>query len=292
MPSVEGRIDHLAADVAGQRVFLAALGNNTLEVLDLKSMRVAKSVAGLHEPQGIRFLPDRGRVVVANGGDGAVNFYDGGTLALMQSAKLSGDADNVRYDQAAGRIYVGYANGALAVLGIDGRALGDIKLAAHPESFQLEANGPRIFVNIPGAHAIAVVDRVKQNVMATWPVTAAAANYPMALDEGHHRLFIGCRQPARLLVYDTTAGSLITAIDVAGDTDDLFYDAARKRLYVIGGEGFVTVLSQEDADHYRQIQRLATASGARTGLFVPELGKLLVAVPHRGAQRAEVRVFD
>jgi len=292
MPSVNGRIDHLSVDVAGKRLFVAALGNNTLEVLDLAAMRVLRSISGLHEPQGIRFLPDRNRIAVANGGDGATILYDGSTLAALQTTKLSGDADNVRYDQKAGRVYVGYAGGALAVLDSEGKPLGDIKLAGHPESFQLETGGPRIFVNVPDANQIAVVDRERQAVTAKWPVTTAGANYPMALDEANHRLFIGCPRPAKLLVYDTTAGTLVTAIDIVGDTDDLFYDAVRKRVYVIGGEGYVTVLEQQDANGYRQIQKLPTAAGARTGLFVPELGRLFVAVPHRGAQQAEIRVYD
>jgi len=229
MPNVEGRIDHLAVDLTGNRLFVAALGNDTLEVIDITGLRVARSVGGLHEPQGIRFLPDRNRVVVANGGDGATVFYDGGTLAVLHTAKTSGDADNVRYDQKAGRVYVGYAGGALAVLDGDGKSLGDIKLAGHPESFQLETTGPRIFVNVPSAKQIAVVDREKQVVSQTWPVTAAASNYPMALDEVNHRLFVGCRQPAKLLVYDTTAGRLITSVDIVGDTDDLFYDPKMRR---------------------------------------------------------------
>jgi DNA-binding beta-propeller fold protein YncE len=205
MPSVNGRIDHLSVDLTGKRLFVAALGNNTLEVLDVAAMRVLRSISGLHEPQGIRFLPDRNRIAVANGGDGATIFYEGSTLAALHTTKLSGDADNVRYDQKARRVYVGYAGGALAVLDPDGKPLGDIKLAGHPESFQLETGGPRIFVNVPDANQIAVVDREKQAVTAKWPVTSAGANYPMALDEANHRLFVGCRRPAKLLVYDTTA---------------------------------------------------------------------------------------
>jgi hypothetical protein len=173
-----------------------------------------------------------------------------------------------------------------------GNKIADVRLAGHPESFQLEANGPRVFVNVPSASQIAVVDREKQSVVTTWPVTAAGANYPMALDEANRRLMIGCRRPAKLLVYDTTSGKMTTSIDIVGDTDDLFYDAATKRVYVIGGEGFITVLQQDSADQYREIQKVPTAAGARTGLFVPELGKLLVAVPHRGSQVAEVRVYD
>jgi DNA-binding beta-propeller fold protein YncE len=262
-----------------------------MEVLDLGAKRLLKSVTGLHEPQGIRYLPDRKRVAVANGGNGAVVFLDGGTFANTATATTAGDADNVRYDQKSGRVYVGYGNGGLAIFDADGKPLATLAVGGHPESFQLEANGPRIFVNVPGAHQIAVIDRDKHAVVATWPVTAAASNYPMALDEAHQRLFVGCRQPARMLVYDTTKGAVVTSIEIVGDTDDLFYDDAKHRVYVIGGEGFVTVIEQQDADRYRQIDRIPTAAGARTGLFVPELGKLFVAVPHRGAQSGEVRTF-
>jgi len=292
MPGVEGRIDHLAVDLAGKRLFVAALGNDTVEVVDTSGLRVIKSISGLHEPQGIRFLPDRNRVVVANGGDGSTVFYDGTTLAPVRTAKTGGDADNVRYDPKTGRVYVGYGDGALGSFDPDGKPLGDVKLAGHPESFQLESSGPRIFVNVPSAGHVAVLDRDKQTVTATWRVTAAGANYPMALDEANRRLFLGCRRPAKLLVYDTQSGTFVTAVDIVGDTDDLFYDSTQKRLYVIGGEGLITVLEQQDADHYRLVQKIPTAAGARTGLFVPELGKLFVAVPHRGAQRAEIRVYN
>lgn len=289
---VEGRIDHLSVDLDGRRLFVAALGHNTLEVVDLSGMKVVKSVTGLDEPQGIHYLPPVGRVAVANGGDGTTKFLDAATFAVTNTAKLSGDADNVRFDAKAGRVYVGYGSGALAVLDTDGKVLGNIPLAGHPESFQLESAGPRIFVNVPSAGQIAVVDRDTRAVATTWPVTAARANYPMALDEPHHRLLIGCRNPARLLVYDSDSGRLVTSVEIVGDTDDLFYDAPKRRIYVAGGEGFITVLEQQDADRYVASQRLPTAAGARTALFVPELGRLFLAVPHRGSQRAEIRVYE
>jgi len=291
LPGIEGRFDHFSVDLENRHLFLAALGNNTVEVLDLKTNTLAKSLKGFEEPQGIKYLPDVKRVVVANGGDGTTTLIDGQTLTPAMRVKLSGDADNVRYDQKNGRVYVGYAGGALAELDNAGKHLGDIKLAGHPESFQLEANGSRIFVNVPSAGHIAVVDRAKRSVVATWPVTQARANYPMALDEEHHRLLIGCRSPARLLVYDTTSGNVVTSVDIVGDTDDLFLDSVAHRVYIAGGEGFITVLEQTDADHYRPIDKIPTAPGARTALFVPELDRLFLAVPHRGAQRAEVRIF-
>jgi protein-tyrosine-phosphatase len=129
-------------------------------------------------------------------------------------------------------------------------------------------------------------------VLTTWPVTDAASNFPMALDEGGHRLFVGCRRPAKVLIYDTMSGKVSGSLDVVGDTDDLFYDAARKRLYVSGGEGFLDVFQQQDASHFTRIAHIATAAGARTSLFVAALNRLYLAVPHRGAQQAEVRVYE
>jgi hypothetical protein len=202
------------------------------------------------------------------------------------------DADNVRYDARTRRIYVGYGDGALAVIDPDKiTKLADIKLPGHPESFQLETAGKRIFINVPSARQIVVVDRDERSVVAHWPRREAAANFPMALDEANHRLFVGCRKPAKLLVLDTSSGSMAASADCCGDTDDLFYDVANKRIYVSGGEGCISVFEPMDPDHYALMETIRTAAGARTSLFVPPMGKLYLAVPHRGAQGAEIRVF-
>jgi YVTN family beta-propeller protein len=291
LAGVEGRIDHLAADVDGRRLFVAALGNDTIEVVDLASLRVTRSIRGVDEPQGLAYVADARQLVVANGGTGATQFLETGGYDVRQTVRLSGDADNVRYDSDAKRVYVGYGTGALAVLGLDGKRLGDIPVGGHPESFQLETSGHRIFVNVPSASKIAVIDRSTSAVVATWPVTTARANYPMALDEAHHRLFVGCRSPAAMLVYDTTSGRLVTSVSIVGDTDDLFYDPTKQRIYVAGGDGAITVIAQQDADHYQVADKVPTAAGARTALFVPAMRRLFLAVPHRGAQPAEVRVY-
>ena len=300
LPAVEGRIDHLAVDVKSQRLFLAALGNNTLEVIDLKAGKVIHSVKGLREPQGVAFIPEANVVYVANGGDGNCEAFDADSLAPLRNAKFSGDSDNLRYDPRAKLLYVGYGGGAIGIFGgaigifeaQTGKIVGDIKLPAHPEAFSLEQTGARIFVNLPRVKQVAVIDREKRAVVAKWPVTQAAANYPMALDESNHRLFIGCRHPARILVLDTGSGKTVTEFECAGDTDDVFYDAKNKRIYVSGGEGFISVFAQLDADKYRPIAKIPTAPGARTSLFVPALGRLYLAVPHRGKQASEVQVFE
>ena len=293
LPHVEGRIDHLAFDSATQRLYVAALGNNTVEVLDVKAGLHLRSLAGFREPQGIAVAADGRSVGVANGqGEGlqllSADDYRPGTMV-----RLGGDADNVRYDAAARRLYVGYGGGALAVIDpAAGTLLGQVKLAGHPESFQLERDGSRVFVNIPNAEQIAVVDRASMTLRTTWPLTTARANYPMSLDEAHHRLFIGCRRPARALVLDTTSGKESASFEIVGDTDDLFYDGARQRVYVSGGDGFIDVVEDQGGNRFTRIGHVATSAGARTSLFVAEQGRLYLAVPHRGNQRAEVRVYD
>ena len=293
LPHVEGRIDHLAFDRATQRLYVAALGNNTVEVLDVQAERHVRSLSGFREPQGIAVAADASAVAVANGQGEGLQLLSGHDERLGAVVRLGDDADNVRYDAAARRLYVGYGDGALAAIDpASGKLLGQAKLAAHPESFQLEHDGSRVFVNVPNAGHIAIVDRTSMKVTTTWPIRTARANYPMALDEANHRLFIGCRRPAKSLVVDTTSGKESASFDIVGDTDDLFYDAARKRVYVSGGDGFVDVVQDEGGNRFVRIAHVATAAGARTSLFVADQGRLYLAVPHRGSQRAEIRIYD
>jgi len=294
LPDVHGRIDHLAMDVLGRRLFVAALGNNTVEVVDLAAGKRVHSIGGCSEPQGLAFLPEENRLVIANGGSGVMKILDGDSFKTLASVDHLSDADNVRHDAAAGLIYVGYGGGALAVIRADnGELAASIKLPGHPESFQLEKNGRRIFVNVPDAGQIAVIDRAKRKVVATWPLGDFHANFPMALDEAGHRLFVGCRRPARLLVLDTANGRKIADVEISRDADDVFYDAARKRIYVSCGGGFIDVIDQRGADEYSPRERIATSGGARTGYFSPARNELFLAV-RAGmlSGGAEIRVYQ
>jgi len=293
LANVEGRIDHFSVDIQGKRLFVSALGNNTLEVIDLQAGKRATSISGLKEPQGVLYVPGLNKIFVTNAGDGTCRIFDTGSYHPIDTLHFSSDADNVRYDAARKQVYVGYGEGALGIIdATTNKLLGEIPFRGHPESFQLETSGPRIFVNVPTDGHIAVVDREKRAIVATWPIEEARANFPMALDEPDHRLFVVSRKPARLLVLDARSGKVLVSLPSVGDADDVFYDAAHKRIYISGGEGFLEVFKQDDADHYRRIERIGTASGARTSLFVPELNRLYLAVPHRGSQGAEIRVYE
>jgi DNA-binding beta-propeller fold protein YncE len=293
LPGVEGRIDHFGFDAAGERLFVCALGNNTVEVIDLRKGERTHSIAGLNAPQGVAYIPELNRLFVANDKGGACKIYDGKSFQEISELNLQDDADNVRYDDSSKQIYVGFASGEIGIVGAsDGKQAGSIKLSAHPEAFELEKNGRRIFVNVPNSRHVAVIDRDKGEVIALWKTDLAFENYPMALDEANHRLLVGCRIPSKLVVLNTDSGDVVAKIGISGDADEIFYDGKRHRVYAICGAGKIDIIEQTDSNNYKALTRIDTADGARTGLLVPERDTLLVAVPHRGSQRAEVRVYQ
>jgi DNA-binding beta-propeller fold protein YncE len=292
LPSVQGRIDHFAFDAAGERLFVCAVGNNTVEVLDLRKGARIHSITDLGAPQGIAYVPELNRIFVANDKGGICKVYDGKSFQQISELNFKDDADNVRYDDAAKKVYVGFGSSGIAIVNAaDGKQIGSIKLSAHPEAFELEQNGRRIFVNVPNSRNVAVIDRDKGKVVATWKTDLAFGNFPMALDEANHRLFVGCRVPSKLVVLNTESGDVVAKIDISGDPDNVFYDGKRHRIYVICGAGKVDIIEQTDANTYEAFAKIDTADGARTGLFVPERDTLFVAVPHRGLQEAEIRCY-
>jgi DNA-binding beta-propeller fold protein YncE len=293
LPGVEGRIDHLASDSSNERMFVCAVGNNSVEVVDLRKGERVHSITGLGAPQGIAYIPELDRILVANDKGGICIIYEAQAFQQIGEFNLKDDADNIRYDGATKRVYIGFGSGGIAIVNAaDGKQIGTIKLSAHPEAFELEKNGSRIFVNVPHSRNVAVIDRDKGEVVAKWKTDLAFGNFPMALDEASHRLFVGCRIPSKLVVLNTESGDVVAKIDISGDPDDVFYDSKRHRIYAICGAGKVDIIEQTDASTYKASAKIDTADGARTGLFVPERDTLFVAVPHRGSQQAEVREYE
>ena len=293
LPGVKGRIDHLAIDTKGKRLFVAALANNTVEVLDLTAGTRLHSIAGCNKPQGLVYLPKPNFLFVANGGDGRVRIYDCASFKPIVTVGALEDADNLRYDAKLDRVYVGYGDGGIGVINpVTGVLTVRIPLKGHPESFQIEQDGNYLFANVPGAQHIAVIDRQLRTVVETWPIKDFRANFPMALDEGDRRVFVGCRNPARLVVLDAKNGKSVADVALSGDTDDLFYDGARRRIYAFCGEGVIDVIEQRDVDAYKLLEKITTAPGARTGLFSLDLNQIYLAVPRLAERAAEIRVYQ
>ena len=304
LPGVEGRIDHLAYDPGTRRLFVAALGNGSLEVVDLEKGERVKSVGGLQEPQGVAYVAATKQVVVACGGDGSAHAYDAATLEEKVKVVVGDDADNVRLTPDGKTLIVGYGSGALALLDSTTLAkVGDIPLAGHPESFQIgpasPGRPPSVFVNVPGllgGGKVVVVDLALKQVTATWSLKDAGGadhNFPMALDTAHQRLYVGCRGAARLVVLDTGTGKVVTAPECVGDTDDIFVDSATGAILVIGGGGAIDVFATADQAVYTKAASVATKppGGARTGLLIAERRALYLAVPRKQGHDAEIREY-
>jgi hypothetical protein len=303
LAGVEGRIDHMNVDVKGKRLFMAALGNQTVEVLDLTAGKRLQSIAGLENPEGLFYVPQTNLLFVAAGAQG-LNVYDGTSLKLLRSISPVEGNDNVRYDPqsaaeyGAGLIFVSCNIGLRAFDSRDGKPIYEVPIATkagRPESFQLEKlpGSRRIFVNMPQQGQIAVVDASKKGALiAKWPVEGFKQFFPMALDEADHRLFIGSRNPPALVVFDTTSGRIVTSVAGVTNTDDLFYDAARKRIYMSAAEGVVAVFEQHDPDHYQLLAKVPTVPGATTSFFAPEFSRLYVGVPPFAGQPTKVLVYE
>jgi DNA-binding beta-propeller fold protein YncE len=288
--NVAGRIDHMAIDLERHRLFVAELGNDSVGVVDLSAQKVVHRISGLKEPQGVAHVRMNDSLYVANGGDGSVRVFRGPDYAPAGQIDLGADADNIRVDLAANHLLVGYGSGAIAVIDLqDNGKIKAFALKAHPESFQLDAASGQIFVNLPNTRTIAVLDESTGKEGALWPLRHGG-NFPMALDPERHRVLVAFRNPAKLAAYDWQSGSLVSEVDICGDADDLFVDPKRNRIYATCGAGFIDVLTADDPKYPRQA-RIPTVSGARTGLFVPEMDRLLLAVRSRLTEPAAIWVY-
>lgn len=287
---VRGRIDHLAWDAGRGRLFVAERGNDAVSVIDLAGRAVLRRLA-LPAPQGIAFAPALDALFVTSGSDGSVSRFSGAELRRDWRVVLGSDADNLRLDPDGARIVVGYGSGGLAVLdAASGATLRTVALPVHPESFQLESAGPRAFVNLADVGEVAVVDRAAARLLVRWPLPVRG-NFPMAYDAAASRLWIASRTPPALLALDSRSGGLLGRAATCGDADDIFLDARRARVYVICGEGAIEVVQRRDGD-FASLERIPSEKGARTGLFVPELDRLLLAVRASDVAPAALRIYQ
>lgn len=291
LPGVKGRIDHMDVNVKDQVVYIAALGNNTLEVVSLADGKVLHSIGGLDEPQGVCYIPQTKEVFVANGGSGDCYFYNAANYKKMATVHLSSDADDVRYDSTNQKIYVAYGSGGIAIIDAKNHAeVGNIKLPSHPEGFQIGRRNGLLYVNLPNTGVIGVADISKLKLVNEWNKNYREGNFPMAFDSEGDKLFIGYRHPATLVVIDTKTGKRISEEELTNDTDDLFYDTRNNRVYASCGGGYINIFQLQGGDHYKQIANVATRNGARTSLLIPALNLFVVGEPARSTQ-AELVIY-
>ena len=296
VPGVAGRLDHFTADPKRKRLFVSALGNNTVEVIDVFAGRVVHSIKGLAQPQGPLYVPGIDKLYVANAEDGKVRVYDGATYTLRKTIDFGKDPDNLRYDEASKTVFVGFGedDGGIAMIDpkTDERVGAVYKTEGHPESFQLQSKGGHIYVNVPDAgNVVESIDR-KTGAVTKWPLNGLRGNYAMALNEEDHRLFTITRKTPMMVVLNTETGAEVARLRAAGECDDVYFDASRKRVYVIGAEGFISVFEQKDPDHYALVANVPSGIGVRTGYFFARRDRLYVGVPAKGNEPAQVWTYE
>ena len=295
---IAGRIDHFTADAKRRRVIFSALGNHSVEVFDAFAATIINSIKeGLDEPQAVLFIDELDRLVVTNAGNGKAMIYSGEKYKLEKTIDVGPDPDNLRYHNASKTVIIGYGegtNGGFATFNsVTGERVGkDLMIDGHPESFQLEQKGSRIFVNVPTAGA--VVERVDRNTGAVdkWSLKGVRGNYAMALNEDDHRVFICTRKIPMFLAVDTESGKEVARLPSTGSCDDVYYDARRKRVYIIGGEGFISVFQQDSPDQYRLLANVPSQIGARTGYLFVQRDRLYIGVPARGNEPAQIWTYE
>jgi DNA-binding beta-propeller fold protein YncE len=283
-----GDFDHSAADLKGNRLLVAAEDHGTLEVFDLKTGNHLKTVKGdIETPHSIFLLPKEGRILVTDSGKTMTKVLDGVSYGTAATLKLAPGADSIGYDAPRNRLYivtggkdVDMKESYLSEIDPDTlQHYGDIKFDSnHTEAMAVEQNGPHIFINITDKNYLAVVDKNTRKITAKWPIKEAKQNAPIAFDEENHRLFVVTRDPGMLLVLDSETGATIAHFKAPARCDEAIFDRANRRVYVLGGEGYIGVYKEIDPDHYAELAHIASAPGAKTGVLVPQLNRLFVNV--------------
>lgn len=299
LPNVQGRIDHFSVDVHDQRLFISALSNHTVEVVDLKSGKWVRSLPDVKEPQGECYVTRLRKLFTADGEGGDVKVYRGSDLRLITSIPLDLGPDAETYDPASQRLYVGYGGedagktyGEVGIIdAVSDRHVGDIRTSAHPGAILLGRLGRTLYITVPKTHEVSQIDARTGRIIATWK-SKVGSPVSLAYDRKRDRLFVGTRNPAQIEVFDARTHRWIASVPSVALMDGLFYDAVHRRLYASGGEGFVAVYRQVSANRYEALARIPTGPNGRTSLWVPQLDRYYVALPAGDAHGAEILVFQ
>jgi DNA-binding beta-propeller fold protein YncE len=300
-----GDFDHFESDLKGNRLWLAAEDHGTLDVFDLNTLKMQRSVKGIvATPHGILYVPEKNRLVVTDsGGDMLTRLIDASSYKVTGSIKLAAPGgDALGYDAGSKRLYI--ANGGrdakmretyLSVVdAVTLQRYGDLKFDTDKvEAMAIEGNGNKLYINVTGKNYMAVVDKRTLVVLATWPIKEAEQNAPVAFDELRKRLFVIARKPGTLIIINAETGDSVGSFKAPERCDQVIWDAANRRIYALGGEGYIGVFQQKDPDHYVELTRVTSAPGAKTGILVPELKRLYVAVsPGEGKTGAAILRYD
>lgn len=294
LPGYLGRIDHFSGN--GRLLYFSVVGSNGIGIENWFDGRAVGFIAGVPEPQGVLYVPGFDKIFAASS-LGKVYVFDGKSHKLEKSIDFGADADNLRWDPVRKRVLVGFGeeDGGIASIdpAINARAGPVLKTGGHPEGFQVELHGPMIYLNCPDAGPVIEAVNRDTGQLKKWLLHGTSANFAMALDETDHRVFTATRKIPMLLVFNTDTGEQVAGVPgIVGESDDVYFDSARKRIYIIGGQGYVSVVQQMTPDRYGLIANVPTGVGARTGYWNEGHDRLYVGMQAERDAPAQVLGFE
>ncbi len=283
---IKGNFDHFEVDLKRNRLFATPEDCKSVLVFDIATGKLIHQIDGILRPHAVLYRADVDRIYVTDGGDGSVKVYDGEDYRQLARIPLLKDADSVGYDISRHYLYVdnggrdvGQSYSIVSAIDTNtGSKLTDMKIEGDTlEAMALDNYRPHIYVNDTANNQVVVIDRLRNTVLAKWPITLGKKNVAMALDEFRQRLFVGCRS-GQIVVLDSNTGKELQALPIASGIDDLTYDPATRRIYA-AANGVIDVFEQADLDHYVSKEATVTGANGRTAKLVPQLNRLFVAVP-------------
>lgn len=293
LPGVHGKFDHMAVDSKNNRFYLAAKGNNSVEVVDLGKDKIVHSIKNISAPQGILFIPEENIIVVSGGGDGTLRGFDVTDFKEKFILHLGGEADNIRFSSIRNRIYVAYGDGAIAVIDAHSfKKVSEIKFKAHPEAFSLDPTNDKMWVNLPDMGLIKLINLDTEMEIASWKTAAQPDNFPMSLVDSCHKLIIASRLKPEISILNCLTGDLLQSFKCDSDPDAMFYDEQHERVFISCGGGSIYILNNIVEEKVKPPLIVATRRGARTCRWIPETNSLFVALPEIDGKMAEIRLYQ
>lgn len=306
MPGIKKSFDHFTPDLKGGRLFIAAEWHSSVEVYDLNTGKLIKSIGGMHRPHAVLYREDLDRLFVTDGedNDGSVRVYDAKTYQPIEKIDLLPDTDSIGFDQKTKQLFV--TNGGedakleyslLSIIDTTAvRKVGEIKIESDTiGGMRLESGSSRLYLDVPdkktNRKTIAVIDRDNKKIIDSWVIPQSKREGALALDEEGHRLFVGVIE-GLVVVLDTQTGRQVAELQIGKGLDDLEFDPQTKRIYAACEDGAVHVYLQTAPDHYQKLGAVATGPGARTGRLVSKIGRYYTAVPAHNQTPAQLLVYQ
>jgi DNA-binding beta-propeller fold protein YncE len=277
----DGFWDYITADTTSHRLFVTH--GTHVQVVDAATDSVVGEIPDTPGVHGVALAYDVGKGFTSNGRDSSVSVFDLKTLTLTGRIKLQQrNPDAILYDKASGRVFT-FNGGTANTTAIDARTqkvVGTLALGGKPEAGVTDGTG-RIYVNNEDSSTIVEFDAKKLKALHVWSLAPGESPSGLAFDRAHHRLFSGCDNQ-KLIVIDSETGRRVADLPIGEGVDGVAFDPAQQLVFSSNGEGTLTVIHEDDPDHFRVLENVPTQKSGRTIALDPRDGTVYIPAAELG----------